>query len=1246
MNGAPTPARRNERELFLAALERPTPGDRAAFLDEACAGDPALRAAVEELLRHHREDNFLESPAVAAPAAPRLVEAELATTIHLLVGERPGDRIDRYKLLQTIGEGGVGVVFMAEQEAPVRRRVALKVLKPGMDTQSVIARFEVERQALALMDHPNIAKVLDAGSTPAGRPYFVMELVRGVRITEYCDQHRLSTRERLTLFVQVCHAIQHAHQKGIIHRDIKPSNLLVTLHDGVPVPKVIDFGIAKAIDQKLTDKTFFTEFHSFIGTPAYISPEQAEMSGLDVDTRTDIYSLGVLLYEMLTGRTPFDAQELVSSGLDGMRRTIREREPARPSTRLRTLPEAEQTTTAERRQTEPTKLASQLRGDLDWIVLKALEKDRTRRYATANDLAQDIQRYLDNEPVLARPPSATYRFRKLVRRNQLVFAGAGAFAAALLIGLGLSTWQFLEKSAAYQRAIHAEREQSRLRQEADAARAAAEVQALAARRRAYAADMNLAQQALAANNLGRAQELLSRHRPAEGFQVSNLSSQILPDLRGWEWRYLWQHCQSDALFTLCQLSNEVSALSVSHDGKWVAIGEHGEGGVSVWDLRARQQVVRFPLGESRDPLAFAPRAPVLAFYAPEKSERSGGWIRLWDVAARRLLGQVPVEGACGGVAFSADGARLLVASGDAEFTIWSVAEEAPAALETPVLTVSVSVPQRSGGRPPYGRRMVATPDLSLAAHALAGGRVQLVDLSAGQALWTAQAAEEEVTALALSPDGKTLATGAGFVESAIRLWDAATGREVARLEGHRTFVRALLFWPDGDTLVSASGDQTIHLWDVENLRVASVPSAASNPAEARPESAGENWGRVSSPSVNEAIRPRHPGGLGLSRLADQGAASQLQPELRGKAPFRFRPARRRVAEVRPYATLRGHRLEVWSLALGPDNATLVSGAKDGSVLVWDTATPRREQSPLMLPVPVRAWSFSPDGQAILVLDEEGRVARWQGLDFQQGQTLLELGTNIHAARFSADGRLLATASTDGRCQLWDLEQGAPVRELAPEGSWESPVAFLAGSSQLLVHRVKNRSFHLRDIPTGREIRAWPLPASGGPWKTALSADDQWWIALDDDGAGLLCHLMTGQQTPLTLPLKQISAVALSPDGQRLAVASVLGIGLLWDLGTKQKLAALHGYLQGTHSVAFSPDGQRLAIGSNGNEAIKLWDVQSHQELITLKGRGSMFNLVAFSPDGNVLAASNGQGLVHLWRAASFDEMARLEARER
>jgi serine/threonine protein kinase len=449
---------KNDLTIFNTALEITAPAERAAYLDQACGSDSALREKVISLLAAYEKggdsfDGLVETRVPAGPAGPSAPEG-------------PGSIIGRYKLLQRIGEGGMGVVYMAEQEEPVRRRVALKIIKFGMDTKQVVARFEAERQALAMMDHPNIAKVLDAGATETGRPYFVMELVRGIKITEYSDQSELSTAERLNLFLQVCRAIQHAHQKGIIHRDLKPSNILVTVNDpGSPaVPKVIDFGIAKATAGRLTNKTVFTELHQFIGTPAYMSPEQAEMTSLDIDTRSDIYSLGVLLYELLTGGTPFDQQELAKVGLDTMRQTIRSKEPPRPSTRLSTLAPIDLSAVARARRSEPPKLIHLVRGDLDWIVMKCLEKDRARRYETANGLGMDLQRHLNNEPVIARPPSASYRFQKFVRRNKMAFAATSAVAASLWLGLGVSTWMFLKEKSARQ-------EQEHLRQEADLARA-------------------------------------------------------------------------------------------------------------------------------------------------------------------------------------------------------------------------------------------------------------------------------------------------------------------------------------------------------------------------------------------------------------------------------------------------------------------------------------------------------------------------------------------------------------------------------------------------------------------------------------------------------------------------------------------------------------------------------------------------------------------------------------------------------
>jgi eukaryotic-like serine/threonine-protein kinase len=430
--------------IFFAALEKPSLAERRAYLDEACAGDADLCVRVERMLAAQADaGSFLESP--ASPPCPG--EGHLAaTTAHRPIAEQPGTIIGPYKLLQQIGEGGMGVVFMAEQTEPIQRTVALKIIKPGMDTRQIIARFEAERQAVAMMDHPNIAKVLDAGTTDSGRPYFVMELVKGVPITKYCDDKHLPLRARLELFMQVCQAVQHAHQKGIIHRDIKPNNVLVAEYDNQAVPKVIDFGVARATAQKLTERTMFTEFGQVLGTIEYMSPEQSKFNQLDIDTRSDIYSLGVLLYELLAGSTPFEGKRLHEAAFDEMLRIIREEEPPKPSTRVSsidTLPSI-----AANRQTEPARLSKQVRGELDWIVMKALEKDRGRRYETANGFAMDVQRYLADEPVQAGPPSATYRFRKFARRNKAALLTVVVVMAALVGGTTVSTWQAIRATRA------------------------------------------------------------------------------------------------------------------------------------------------------------------------------------------------------------------------------------------------------------------------------------------------------------------------------------------------------------------------------------------------------------------------------------------------------------------------------------------------------------------------------------------------------------------------------------------------------------------------------------------------------------------------------------------------------------------------------------------------------------------------------------------------------------------------------
>jgi hypothetical protein len=534
-----------------------------------------------------------------------------------------------------------------------------------------------------------------------------MELVNGIPITTYCEQEKLAMRERLDLFIQVCRAIQHAHQKGIIHRDIKPSNILVTLHDGVPVPKVIDFGIAKATQQELTEKTVYTQFQQFLGTPAYMSPEQAEMSGLDIDTRSDIYSLGVLLYELLTGSTPFDPKELLHSGLDAMRKIIREREPMRPSTRLR------QTKSLRVSPAQRSTLNWALSTDLDWIVMKCLEKDRQRRYETANGLAVDIERHLRHDAVVARPPSVGYRLQKSFRRHRLVFTAASAVGLALVLGVLASTWQLIRATRAGRReaAAHLQADQAAQvaqsqRERAERGEQKAKENELVARRQSYAADMNLAQQALANNDLGRARRLLAAHqsRPGE------------PDLRGWEWRYLWQQCRSDALYCLCRRSNEIYSLAVSRDGNWLALGEPNHGGLTVWDLRTRQQVAGVRSGDSPVATAFSPAEPLLAFStaANVTSTNLLYGIRFWDVRSGRTAGQeLVLSDHCCGLAYSGDGHTLLTLTTDGQLTRWQLPEGKR-------LSSCPAAPSWPGDRVPFPLAM--TQDGRFAAFEMRGGR--------------------------------------------------------------------------------------------------------------------------------------------------------------------------------------------------------------------------------------------------------------------------------------------------------------------------------------------------------------------------------------------------------------------------------------------------------------------------------------------------------------------------------------------
>jgi WD40 repeat protein/tRNA A-37 threonylcarbamoyl transferase component Bud32 len=1142
-NPALNPSHEREQALFTLAAAKSV-ADRAAFLDRECGDDKALRARLDALLAAHEEnERILAEPAPAAKATMKLEFAEVPDEVI-------GQKIGRYKILEKVGEGGCGVVYVAEQTEPVRRRVALKVIKLGMDTKAVVARFEAERQALAMMDHPNIAKVLDAGTTDTGRPYFIMELVRGIRITDYCDQNKLSTSERLDLFIKICQAIQHAHQKGIIHRDIKPSNILVTLHDGVPVPKVIDFGIAKATEGKLTDATVYTQLHQFIGTPAYMSPEQAEMSGLDIDTRSDIYSLGVLLYELLTGKTPFDAQELMSQGIDAMRKTIREKEPVRPSTKLATLKGEELTTTAKRRAVDSSRLASLLRGDLDWIVMKCLEKDRTRRYETANGLAFDLKRHLNNETVMARPPSSAYRFQKMVRRNKLAFAAVGAVLCAMVLGIVATTWQSVRATRAKQEALTAQASESIQRQKAEAneqtaiaaqaneskLREQAQAEELAARQRAYASDMNLAKQALDGHNLGLALDLLNRQQPGPGQE----------DLRGWEWRYLWQQTRSDALFALCREPSEIGTLAISPDGQFLAVGTVRQGGVSVWDTRTRQELFKLADDEDLFKAAFSPTEPVLAFAGISRTSQHRDTLHLFNTAVRRMITSLPLDGTCTGLAFSRDGQTLVTCSYDGHVSLWRVSDGTQLA--------SYPSEQAFSG---LHTGFAASPDLRFAAYGMEGGRLRVVDLRNGKDLWSVVATKNNtqyITALAFSPDGKILASGTGYSASEIRLWDAATGAQIGQLEGHGSWVTSLVFWPDGKKLASGSGDQTIRTWDVPGRKCLDVLRGSRS----------EVWKLALLPDDKTLVSGAKDGAVWV------WDTSVTHPH-------------------QPYITIPAPNLAIWNFS--SDGHSILILDHQGH-LIQSAAGDSQQPSPVLdVPANFFSYCFSKDGRFLAVCWTNGVLQVW---NTAQG-ILLHQMTNetgqVDARTFLANGRELITYSDrDSLLHQLDLATGHEIQSWPVPSDWWDILPTPDERSCLLV---RDGGSILRNLTDGSQQQL-PLDA---PESDAgdFSPDGKHFAIGSSMGFGRVWDTTTWKQV-VTLGnfLNGVHGVAFSPDGRRLAIAGHdLEAVRLCDSESWQAVMTLEGP-SGIARPAFSPDGNTVAWGSLSS--IVLWHAPSWDEI--------------------------------------------------
>jgi WD40 repeat protein/serine/threonine protein kinase len=1146
--------------IFEGARQKPSDQERAAYLDQACTNKPALRGQVEQLLKaHDRAGNFLqENPPWLQPAAvlPPIVEG-------------PGTRIGPYKLLQLIGEGGMGAVYMAEQEQPVRRRVALKIILPGMDSAQVIARFEAERQALALMDHINIARVLDAGTTETGRPYFVMELVHGVPITDYCDENHLTPRERLELFVPVCQAIQHAHQKGIIHRDIKPSNVLVTLYDGKPVPKVIDFGVAKAIEQRLTERTMFTQYGTIVGTFEYMSPEQAEMSALGVDTRSDIYSLGVLLYELVTGTTPLERKRVREAGFVETVRLIKEEETPRPSVRISSSGGA-LATISQQRGTEPAKLTQLVRGELDWIVMKCLEKDRTRRYETANALARDVQRYLADEPVEACPPSVGYKLRKIARKYKKALVTGAAFLTLLILGAVISTWQAVEatlaKTEATQQRDDARDANSKLRL------AQEELQSTL-----YAIHMNSTQAAWETNNIGRARELLGLTCPRP----------CQCDLREFEWHYWNRLCHTE-LFTTGTANTYVYYMALSPEGKrfasmenretsqgastirireaatgkellainvtgWGLIGEHSwspdgsriagvvygsdvqppTGEIKVWDSFSGKELVTIKVQDGWfQSVAFSPDGRFLV--ASEWHEEQAR-LKVWEAGSGKEHFTIPGTGF---MALSPDGKRLAAPvpvagtkQRETEVKLWDLA----AGKE--VLTF----PRKAG----TVGNVVFTPDGGLLAGELTTGdprhpasSVQIWEVAAGKELLNFPGLTGMNGGPKFSPDGTRLAgtvMAAGKLQ-AVKVLETATGKEVCALQPFGSYTPVLAYSPDGTRLATGGDDSTVKVWDIEPRRVE-----------------------------------------GRSRLL---------------------------------LTLKGHAGLVTQVAFNHDGTRLFSSGMDGAVKVWD-ATAR--SAPLILKgnrgQPTTA-ALSPQAshfalatyeepshtQEILVWDlaaQQSRTFQWlNDRDAPEGRS--------PRLAFSRDGRRLAAATALGTYQK---PNGVRIKV------WDTVLAQEVCSFEIKQGGVP---IGLALSPDGQHL-AWSL-RTGSP---ALRSSE---IGLQDLAA---CEEM--------LNIKEndgwLGGVTFSPDGSRLAAIANVGHGehkiKVWDIHSGKELFASQGVSGFTEELVFSPDGTRIAVKSSPYARpgeVTVWEVATSKPVATFKGHSGAIVSLAFSPDSRRIAS--------------------------
>jgi WD40 repeat protein/serine/threonine protein kinase len=1118
-------------EILLEARSQPTPEAREHYLDQACGNDPALRAQVVSLLE-------------AEAAAGDFLGQTALGDLNELEAEGPGTRIGPYTLLEKIGEGGFGTVYVAEQEKPIQRRVALKIIKLGMDTRQVVARFEAERQALARMDHPNIAQVFDAGATEIGRPYFVMELVQGLKITEYCDRHRLRPHQRLGLFEDICHAVQHAHQKGIIHRDLKPSNILVAQHDTVAVPKVIDFGIAKATEGRLTDKTLYTGWAQMVGTPVYMSPEQAEFSGLDVDTRSDIYSLGVLLYELLTGRTPFEQKTVLQAGFEEIQRLIREVDPPRPSTRLSRLSAAELDTVARARGEQPPRLIGLLRGDLDWIVMKCLEKDRSRRYATASGLAQDLARHLGHEPIRARPPTKVYQFQKWARRNRGVFVAGCAVAAAVAMIAVVSTVAAIR-----------ERQHSRLLEES---RADLQLRTVELRRNLARQYLHRGQALGEDGDVARALQWMSiglQQLPEEDGQ---LRSAILENLASWSSQWIVPD------LTLTH-DSYVFGADFSPDGQWLVTGT-GTGTVTLWSLESGDKLwTRHYRGSKAWPLAVSPDGETLVL-----SEWKANRAHLLRLSSGEPLGPPLLHaGTIFSVGFSPDG-RFAFTVGDHATHIWDARTG---------LAVGLPVPHED----PWFA-IAFSPDSELVFSEGKVGFGQLWRAETGQLVGPPLSHGARIELAAFSPDGGLIATGGGT--NWVKLWFAATGQMVREPLVHAADPSSLSFSPDGTRLVTASQDYLVQVWSVSTgtrigrpIRHRALVIAASFSPDGEllmtvcMDGMVRLWSASTGVPIGWPLSNRTHPGLNLVQFSPNGTKLLTRAESRVLA-LQTLPA------LDPAALSLEHLGTIHSAKFTRDGLTFAAGQEFvpkglGRVGLWSAVTGEDLRTVVDHGDAIWDLEFSPDEQQLLTCGLDGLAQVWE---FETGTLLGTLSghtDDVLAGCYNVDGQFLATGGLGGEARVWSSQTREPVGPWLVHPSTVTDLVFSHPSTHLVTACADGR-VRLWDYRNGSCLLLEAPDRPGSLAAVDASPDGRWIVAGGLDKTARFWDARSGDLTGMVLSHEgNVEDITFSPDGHWLLTVTDDGKARLWSVEGGEQIGPTMN--QGTliQECNFSRDGSHV-----------------------------------------------------------------------